>query len=213
LLLFAVCALIGIASRWHGRAAFAAICGRCAYWHRLPTAESIETYNRRTLNSAGVISICDRRIKRNLLPTKIEFGGRHRDFRPPYQMKIITDEHSIRRSPKRSTGKSTETYYPRILYSAVVNAIFDRPVNRNILPTNIQYGGRHHDLRTPNQAKPTTDKHSTRRSSSRVSTAESSTTHYRRTLNPAVVIAIFDRRIKFNLVPTNIQLGGRRRDF
>jgi hypothetical protein len=59
----------------------------------------------------------------------------------------------------------------------------------------IQLGGRHRDFRPPKQAKPITDEYSTRRSSSRFWTAEASETDYRLTLNSAVVIAIFYRRI------------------
>jgi hypothetical protein len=95
----------------------------------------------------------------------------------------------------------------------VVKTIFDRQIKRNLLPTNIQFGSRQHGFRPPNQAKHITDKHSIRRSSSRIATAESSETHYRRTFNSAVVVAIFDRQIKRNLLTTNVQFGGRLTDF
>jgi hypothetical protein len=160
------------------------------------------------------MAIFDRRIKCNLLPSNIQFGGRHRDFRPPHQAKPITDEHSIRRSSSRfSTAESSETCYRRTFNAAVVIAIFDRRIKWDMLPTNIQFGGRHRDLRPPNQAKLITDDYSTPRSSSRVSTSESNETNYRRTFNSAVVIAIFDRRIKRNLLQTNVQFGRLRNDF
>jgi hypothetical protein len=103
------------------------------------TTESSETYYRRTLNSAVVIAIFDRRIKRNLLPTNIKFDGRPRDFRPPHQMTPITDEHSIRRSSSRlSNAESGETYYRRTFNSAVVIMIFDRQIKWNLVSTNVQ---------------------------------------------------------------------------
>jgi hypothetical protein len=140
---------------------------------RWSTAESSETYDRRTFNSAVVVAISDRQIKRNLL--NIRFGGRDRDF---------------------WNAKSNETYFRRAFNSAVVVAIFARRIKRNVCSTKIQLGGRHRDGRPPNQAKPIIAEHSIRRSSSRFSTAASNETLYRGTFNSAVVIAIFDRRIK-----------------
>jgi hypothetical protein len=155
------------------------------------------TYYQRIFNSQVVNAVCDRQIKWNLLPKNIQFGGRHRDLRPPNQVKPVTDEHSIRRSLSRfSTAESSETYYRRAFNSEVVIAMFDRHIKWNLLPTNIQFGGRHRHFRPPNQVKPVTDEHSIRRSSLRFSTAESSGAYYRPTFNSAVVIAIFDRHIK-----------------
>jgi hypothetical protein len=158
----------------------------------------------------------DRRIKLDLLPTNIQLGGRHRDGRPPKQAKPITDEHSIRRyfrpphqvepstdehsvrrsSSRFSTTESSETYYRRTFNSALVIASFARRTKWILLPTHIQFGGRRRDMPLPNRAKPITNGHSIRRSSSRPSTAESNETYYRRTFNSTVVIVIFDRRIK-----------------
>jgi hypothetical protein len=159
--------------------------------------------------------IFDRQIKRNLLQTNAQFGSRQRDLRPPNQAKPITDKHSIRRSSSRfASAQSSETYCRRTFNSAVVVvAIFDRRIKRNLAPTNIQFGGRRRDFRPPNQAKLVADERSIRRSSSRISTAESRATNCRRTFNSAVVIAIFVRRIKWNFLPTNIRFGGLHRDF
>jgi hypothetical protein len=101
---------------------------------RFSTAESSGTYYRRTFNSAVVIANFDRRIKWGLLPTTIRFGGRRRDFRPPNQVKPITDQHLIRRSSSLlSTAESSGTYCRRKFSSAVVIAIFDNRIERNVV--------------------------------------------------------------------------------
>jgi hypothetical protein len=100
------------------------------------TAESNETCYRRTLNSAVVVAIFDRRIKWDLLQTNIQFGGRHRGLRPQNQAKPI---------------------YRRTFNSAVVVAIFEAESNETYYRR--QFGGRHRDFRPTNQVRPITDEH------------------------------------------------------